>query len=242
MAERLGRSAFTIQAAPPAVAQGSVPGAPSFLLVAPPTVIPLAPSTAPGLVWQKLPPGCVCDSSSGRSSLPGPTRPGPGLQLHPPTTTPTPGPGPAFSSFSLLTPHPGHPLGQPASLGPVVTHHSGTGHSLPLGKAAPLLHVTPSHGAGVLAVWPWAGHLPSLIHSFLFSEMWVITMLLLGSVGFARTHPKPCPAQEGLQKCPKGCPLWLSGLRTQHCLCEDVGLIPGLVLWVKDPEMLQAAA
>ena len=26
----------------------------------------------------------------------------------------------------------------------------------------------------------------------------------------------------------------LSGLRTQHCLSEDVGLIPGLTQWVKD--------
>ena len=28
--------------------------------------------------------------------------------------------------------------------------------------------------------------------------------------------------------------MWLSGLRTQHCLCEEVGLIPGLTRWVKD--------
>ena len=30
-------------------------------------------------------------------------------------------------------------------------------------------------------------------------------------------------------------PLWLSGLRSRHCLCEVGGLIPGLVQWVKDP-------
>ena len=30
-------------------------------------------------------------------------------------------------------------------------------------------------------------------------------------------------------------PLWLSGVRTQHCLCEDVGSIPGLAQCVKDP-------
>lgn len=35
-------------------------------------------------------------------------------------------------------------------------------------------------------------------------------------------------------------PLWLSGLRTQHCLCEDVGSVPGLDLWVKDLMLLQA--
>ena len=28
-------------------------------------------------------------------------------------------------------------------------------------------------------------------------------------------------------------PVWLSGLRTQRCLCKDVGLIPGLALWDK---------
>ena len=33
-------------------------------------------------------------------------------------------------------------------------------------------------------------------------------------------------------------PLWLSELRTQHCLCE--GLIHGLAQWVKDLVLLQA--
>ena len=28
--------------------------------------------------------------------------------------------------------------------------------------------------------------------------------------------------------------LWLSRLRTQHCVCEDAGLIPGLTQWIKD--------
>ena len=34
--------------------------------------------------------------------------------------------------------------------------------------------------------------------------------------------------------------LWLSGLRTPPFLCEDVGSIPGLDEWVKDPMLLQA--
>ena len=29
--------------------------------------------------------------------------------------------------------------------------------------------------------------------------------------------------------------LWFNRLRTQQCLCEDVGSIPGLTQWVKDP-------
>ena len=29
-------------------------------------------------------------------------------------------------------------------------------------------------------------------------------------------------------------PLWLNGLKTWHCVFEDVGLIPGLAQWVKD--------
>ena len=37
-------------------------------------------------------------------------------------------------------------------------------------------------------------------------------------------------------------PLWLSGLRTQCCLCEDVGSIPGLTPWVKDLALLKAGS
>ena len=35
-------------------------------------------------------------------------------------------------------------------------------------------------------------------------------------------------------------PLWLSGLRTQRNVREDVGSIPGLAQQVKDPVLLQA--
>ena len=32
--------------------------------------------------------------------------------------------------------------------------------------------------------------------------------------------------------------LWLSGLRTQHSVRKDVGLILGLAQWIKDPALL----
>ena len=34
--------------------------------------------------------------------------------------------------------------------------------------------------------------------------------------------------------------MWLSGLRTQHCIREDSGLTPGFVQWVKDLALQQA--
>ena len=32
----------------------------------------------------------------------------------------------------------------------------------------------------------------------------------------------------------------MSGLRTQHSVCEDVGLIPDLIQWVRDLALPQA--
>ena len=40
---------------------------------------------------------------------------------------------------------------------------------------------------------------------------------------------------------PEELPLWLSGLRTQHRICEDVGLIPGAQC-AKELALLLAAA
>ena len=37
-------------------------------------------------------------------------------------------------------------------------------------------------------------------------------------------------------------PLWLQGSRTWHNILEGVGLMPGLVQWIKDPWLLQAVA
>ena len=34
--------------------------------------------------------------------------------------------------------------------------------------------------------------------------------------------------------------LWLSGLRTRHSVCEDIGPTSGLTPWVKDLALLQA--
>ena len=44
-----------------------------------------------------------------------------------------------------------------------------------------------------------------------------------------------------MKKALRELPLWLSGLRAQRCLSEDLGLIFGLIHWVKDPGLLQAA-
>ena len=42
----------------------------------------------------------------------------------------------------------------------------------------------------------------------------------------------------GLNKLLKEFLLWFSRVRTQHNVCEDSGLIPGLAQWVKDPVWL----
>ena len=36
-------------------------------------------------------------------------------------------------------------------------------------------------------------------------------------------------------------PLWLSRLKTQHCVYEDVVLIPDLAQWVEDLALLKSA-
>ena len=36
-------------------------------------------------------------------------------------------------------------------------------------------------------------------------------------------------------------PLWFSRLRTQHSVPEDVGSMPGMAQWVKDPVLPRAA-
>lgn len=37
-------------------------------------------------------------------------------------------------------------------------------------------------------------------------------------------------------------PLWLNSLKTQYTLCEDVGSIPGLAQWIKEPPLPKAVA
>ena len=53
--------------------------------------------------------------------------------------------------------------------------------------------------------------------------------------------PKTHTHKEGKNPLFREFPLWLGGLRTQRCLCEDVGSIPGLDQWVKDLVLPKAA-
>ena len=50
------------------------------------------------------------------------------------------------------------------------------------------------------------------------------------------------PWSEHIKLCSQEFPLWLSVLRTPHSVLEDVGSIPALPQWVKDPALLQAVA
>ena len=110
-------------------------------------------------------------------------------------------------------------------------------------------------------IFPLTGSCPGICaHILLFSYFQcslVISPLL--SCPFEAT-PSPSPASgtslylyfESLL-CPRTCLLssepilpefllWPGGLRTSHCLCEDVGLIPGLVQWVKGLALLPSGS
>ena len=51
----------------------------------------------------------------------------------------------------------------------------------------------------------------------------------------------PSITRPSIKKAVEELPLWLSGLRIPDSLQKDMGSIPGLTQWVKDPTLLQAA-
>ena len=70
----------------------------------------------------------------------------------------------------------------------------------------------------------------------------ILALTLQSSPSSPRKHTSVLREETGTTKIPLSWEflLWLSGLRTQHGVPADVGLIPGLAQWVKDP--LLAAA
>ena len=55
-----------------------------------------------------------------------------------------------------------------------------------------------------------------------------------GCVVYLRCQMNWGRAKNIIQKLFREFPVWLSGLRTQHCLHENAGSIPGLTEWVND--------
>ena len=75
-------------------------------------------------------------------------------------------------------------------------------------------------------------------------------LLRQGGEQTAHLSLKSCPSPTApepqfplpIQKHNAEFPLWLGGLRTRCCLCEDAGSIPSLSQWAKDLALPQAVA
>ena len=68
-------------------------------------------------------------------------------------------------------------------------------------------------------------------------------MVLVAAVTQVQSLAQEFPHAAGVaKKQTRSFCLWLSGLRTQHNVCEDAVLIPGLSPWIKDLVLSQAAA